>query len=118
MTAVELYHWNTIKKEQLNPLLMRQVIYGEKLTVSRLELGKGCVVPEHAHENEQMSVLLTGRLRFHLSGREVMLEAGSVLHIPSNAPHDVLALEDSTVMDVFAPPRDDWRTGDDAYLRR
>jgi quercetin dioxygenase-like cupin family protein len=102
----------------MNPLLMRQVIHGEKITVARIELSKGCVVPEHAHGNEQLTVLQKGRLRFHLSGEEVILEAGGVLHIPCNAPHDVLALEDSVAVDVFSPTREDWRRGDDAYLRR
>jgi quercetin dioxygenase-like cupin family protein len=102
----------------MNPLLVRQVIHGDKITLARLELVKGCFVPEHAHANEQITVLQKGRLRFHLSGRELILDAGSVLHIPSNAPHDVLALEDSVAMDVFSPPREDWRSGDDAYLRR
>ena len=115
---MEPYHWKTIEKEQMNPLLARQVIHGDKITLARIELAKGCLVPEHAHANEQITVLQSGRLRFHLSGQELTLEAGSVLHIPSNAPHDVLALEDSVAMDIFSPTREDWRTGDDAYLRR
>ncbi len=112
------YHWDKVEKERLNPLLVRQVIHGDKITIARIELAKGCVVPEHAHGNEQITVLQKGRLRFRFSGTEVILETGGVLHIPSDAPHEVLALEDSIAMDVFSPPREDWRTGNDAYLRR
>ena len=36
----------------------------------------------------------------------------------ANVPHEVEALEDSIVLDVFSPARDDWRRGEDAYLRR
>ena len=43
---------------------------------------------------------------------------GEVLCIPSNVPHAVEAMEDSVVVDVFAPSRDDWARGDDAYLRK
>lgn len=113
-----LYNWAQVEKEQLNPLFIRQVIHGDKMTVARIHLAKGCIVPEHAHFNEQITVLQQGKLRFRIDGRELILEAGDVLHIPADAPHDVLALEDSLAMDVFSPPRDDWRTGDDAYLRR
>jgi quercetin dioxygenase-like cupin family protein len=115
---VTQYNWNQVEKEQLNPLFTRQVIHGDRLTVARIHLAKGCVVPEHAHVNEQVTMLQQGKLRFHLSGREVVLEAGDVLHIPADAPHDVVALEDTIAVDVFAPPRDDWRRGDDAYLRK
>jgi quercetin dioxygenase-like cupin family protein len=115
---VTRYNWAQVEKEQLNPLFVRQVIHGEKMTIARIHLAKGCVVPEHAHANEQITTLQEGRLRFHIAGEEIILEAGDVLHIPAYAPHDVLALEDCLATDIFSPPREDWRTGDDAYLRR
>ncbi len=118
MGPVPQYRWNDVEKEQLNPLFMRQVIHGEKITVARIRLGKGCIVPQHAHVNEQITMLHEGKLRFLLEGRELILEAGEVLHIPANAPHEVHALEDSVAVDVFSPTREDWRTGNDAYLRR
>ncbi len=96
---------------------MRQVIHGDKITIARIRLLKGCVVPEHAHHNEQITTMQEGRLRFRIGGEELILEAGDVLHIPANAPHEVLALEDTIATDVFSPTREDWRTGDDAYLR-
>ncbi len=118
MSAVTAYEWKTIEREQLNALLVRQVVHGEKMSVARIELAKGCVVPEHAHANEQITVLQKGKLRFRFPGRELVVEAGAVLQIASNEPHEVVALEDSVALDVFSPPREDWRTGNDAYLRR
>jgi quercetin dioxygenase-like cupin family protein len=115
---VTRYNWDQVEKEQLNPLLMRQVIHGDKMTVARIYLTKGCIVPEHAHANEQITVLHKGKLLFRMAGQDMVLEAGDVLHIPAHAAHQVTALEDSLAMDVFSPPREDWRTGDDAYLRR
>lgn len=112
------YNWASIEKEQLNPLFLRQVIHGDKITLARIRLGQGCIVPEHAHANEQITVLVEGKLRFHINGGELTLEPGDILHIPSHAPHAVEALEDSVAMDVFSPVREDWRRGDDAYLRR
>ncbi len=112
------YHWSEVEREQLNPLLARQVIHGAKVTVARIYLANGCIVPRHSHENEQISMVLEGRLRFEMEDGEVVLEAGDVLHIPSMAPHRVIALEDSVATDIFCPARDDWRTGNDAYLRK
>ena len=112
-----LYHWNQIEKEQLNPLFARQVIHGDKLTVARVHLSKGAVVPSHRHPSEQITMLEQGRLRFTVGGEQTLLEPGQALHIPSDALHGVEALEDSLAVDLFAPPREDWRRGDDAYLR-
>ncbi len=112
------YHWNTVEREQLNPRMGRRVIHGEQLTVARIELRKDCVIPEHSHLNEQLSMVESGLLKFQFEGREQIVGAGEALLIPANAPHGVEALEDTVVVDVFAPARHDWIRGDDAYLRR
>jgi quercetin dioxygenase-like cupin family protein len=101
----------------LNPRLERQAIHGERMTVARIFLEKGVLVPSHAHENEQISMVAQGKLRFHIDGEEEVVEAGSVVVIPPGAPHFVQALEDSVAIDLFSPVREDWRRGDDAYLR-
>ena len=115
---MKLHEWNRIPKEQLSGQLTRQVIHGANLTVARIALAKGAVVARHSHENEQMTVLLEGLLRFIFDDQEKLLVPGQVMEIPPNAPHKVEALEDSTAMDLFAPRREDWIRGDDAYLRR
>jgi quercetin dioxygenase-like cupin family protein len=48
----------------------------------------------------------------------VTLSKGQVLLIPSSVPHGAEALEDSVVLDIFSPIRQDWIDKDDAYLRR
>lgn len=111
------YRWTEIEKEQMNPLCARQVIHGERMTIARIHLSKGAVVPLHSHVNEQITLLERGRLRFLIGEQETLIEAGEALHIPSNAPHRVEALEDSVAVDLFSPPREDWIRGDDAYLR-
>ena len=112
-----LYRWNEIDKERLNPRLERQAIHGERMTVARIFLEKGVLVPSHAHENEQISLVIEGKLLFHIDGEEQIVEAGTVVMIPPGAPHFVEALEDSVAIDLFSPVREDWRRGDDAYLR-
>jgi len=111
------YNWNELEEEPLSALLGRKMIHGRTMTVARISLRKGAVVPMHSHPNEQISMLEGGALRFVLSGEERILHAGDVLVIPPEAPHMVEALEDSLAVDLFSPPREDWIRGDDAYLR-
>jgi quercetin dioxygenase-like cupin family protein len=115
---VPLHIWNEIEIEQMNPLVTRQVIHSERMTISRLVLKKGAAVSRHQHENEQITMLESGRLRFIFDDEHVIVEAGHAMQIAPNRPHAVEALEDSVACDLFAPVRADWISGDDAYLRR
>jgi quercetin dioxygenase-like cupin family protein len=117
LALMALHSWDKIPKEQMNPLLARQAIHGQTMTVARIELNKGCFVPEHSHANEQISMIEKGRLKFVLAGKEIVVAEGEALQIPPHVPHSAEALEDSVAVDLFSPPREDWIRGDDAYLR-
>lgn len=110
--------FDRIPVESLNPLISRQMIWGERAMLARIILRKDAVVPEHSHENEQISYIVEGALRFTFGdGRVITVSAGQVLVIPSNLRHSAVALEDTVDLDIFAPPRADWIAGTDAYLR-
>ena len=115
---MKLHRWNEVPVEQLNPLITRQAIHTDSITMARLVMKKGAVVARHQHVNEQITNLQRGRLKFVFDDGERMLEAGDSLQIPSNIPHLVEAMEDSEALDLFSPIREDWLRGDDAYLRR
>lgn len=87
------------------------------MTVARIRLSEGAVVPLHQHANEQICMVEKGALRFVVDGGEQVVRAGEALCISPNAPHLAEALEDSIVTDLFSPVREDWIRGDDAYLR-
>ena len=114
---MDLYNWTAIPEEAMSPMLTRQAIHTEHMTIARLRIKKGAVVPMHQHPNEQVSMMETGCLRFDLDGKEVFVRAGETLRIPPNVPHSAEAMEDSVATDLFSPPRQDWISGDDAYLR-
>ena len=98
----------------------RRFLSGERATLAQVWLYRGAVVPSHTHESEQLSYIVDGALHFRLGadGREEhTVRAGEVLVIPSRVPHAAEALEDTYDLDFFAPRRDDWIAGDDAYLR-
>jgi quercetin dioxygenase-like cupin family protein len=114
------YRWDDIPKEALKADLARRIISTERMMLAQVYLEQGCVVPKHSHENEQLTYIVEGALRFWLGDDEsetVDVAAGEVLHIPSHLPHRAEALETTLDVDIFCPPREDWLTGSDAYLR-
>ena len=94
------------------------MVTGDKIMLARVLLKKGSIVPEHSHENEQVTYILEGALKFWIDGREIIVHAGEVLCIPSNMPHKAEAMEDTVDLDVFCPPRQDWLNKSDSYLRK
>jgi quercetin dioxygenase-like cupin family protein len=119
-SPVRLVSWDDLPKEALKPGLTRNWVTGEKGMLAQIYFEKGVVVPKHSHENEQFAYVLEGALLFKIGddqSQEVVVRAGEVLHIPSNVPHSAEALEATVDLDVFVPPRQDWLTGADDYLR-
>jgi len=118
--TVSLHRWSDIPKERLSDLLDRRLITGDRMMLAHVYLKKGCIVPRHSHENEQITYILEGGLRFWIGEDEshsLDVMAGEVLHIPANVPHKAEALEDTLDVDVFSPPRQDWLDKTDDYLR-
>src|SRR5579872_6541561 len=115
---MEYTSWESVPLEVMSDMISRKIVTGDKAMVAQVFLKKDAVVPEHHHESEQITYIIEGALKFNLEGKEVIVRAGEVLHIPSNVPHRAVALEDTLDLDIFSPIRTDWLTKDDAYLRR
>ena len=117
LAIMKVHRWDDVEHEHLNELAARRVVHSKRMTTARIYLKKDAVVPRHSHENEQISHILEGRLRFEFDDGDYVVSAGEMMEIGSNEPHRVVALEDSLAMDVFQPVRQDWISGDDSYLR-
>lgn len=118
---VTFYRWEDMPKEKVNETLDRRLITGDRIMISHVYLKKGSIVPRHCHENEQITYILEGGLRFWIGPDEAQVIdvlAGDVLHIPSMVQHKAEALEDTLDVDVFSPPREDWLNKTDDYLRK
>jgi quercetin dioxygenase-like cupin family protein len=104
------HRFDDLPADRPMPLLERRRVIGEKAMISHVHLQKGCFVPTHSHENEQLCVVLHGRLRFGIGAEgspalcKVDVGPGEVLLLPASEPHSAEALEDTTVLDVFSPP--------------
>ena len=119
--TVTHYAWKEIEEESLSDVLSRKLITGDRMMLAHVYLKKGCIVPRHSHENEQITYILEGGLRFWIGDDEskvVDVMAGEVLHIPSQVQRKAEALEDTLDVDIFSPPRQDWLDKTDDYLRQ
>ena len=116
---VRKFTWDDMPKEPVTDMIDRRVVTGERVMLAHVYLAKGSVVPMHQHENEQLTYILEGGLRFWIEREDadpIEVHAGQVLAIPSNVPHKAEALEDTLDVDVFSPPRQDWLDGTDTYF--
>ncbi|MDE3194484.1 MAG: cupin domain-containing protein [Chloroflexota bacterium] len=104
-------------RERMIAGIERRYLSGAQTTLAQIFFPKGALVPEHTHPNEQVSFIVTGAVRFTLGGDVVDVGAGEVLVIPPHMPHSAEALEETYDLDFFSPRREDWISGNDAYLR-
>jgi quercetin dioxygenase-like cupin family protein len=114
---MQLARWDEVPRERLTPTMERQVLWGEQVTMARFHLGQGTHIALHKHESEQFTTVLAGTLKLDVAGREVVVRPGETLLIPAWVEHEAWAMEDTVVLDVFSPPRADWRAGEQAYLQ-
>jgi len=121
VASVRLERWEEIEREIVTNGIARQLFTGKRMMLAHVHLDKGAVVPKHVHENEQLTWIVRGSMKFWLGEgdeiKELILSAGDVLYIPSNVPHKAEALEDTLDVDIFSPPRQDWLDGTDTYFR-
>ena len=119
--SVTHYRWTDLPEEAVTSQLSRRLITGDRMMLAQVYLERGAIVPKHSHENEQITWILEGALRFWIGedgAQEVVVRAGEVLHIPSNVPHKAEALERTLDVDIFSPPRQDWLNHTDAYFHQ
>jgi len=118
---VTKYRWNDMAKEPVTDAISRRLVTGERIMLAHVYIDEGAVVPMHSHDNEQVTYILEGELRFWIGSEDaepIDLGPGEVLHIPPNVPHKALALADTLDIDVFSPPRQDWLDGTDDYFKK
>ena len=101
---------STTPVEMLPGVVRRTLTAGERTMLIEVTLAQGAVVPSHSHPHEQIGYLASGRLLFELGDERRELSAGDSWLVPSNVPHQVTALEPSVAIDVFSPPRAEYRT--------
>jgi quercetin dioxygenase-like cupin family protein len=69
---------------------------------------KGWIGARHSHPHEQLVYVVSGHLRFEHPGGKFEAKAGDSFLVPGDVEHQASALEDSEILDVFTPYREDY----------
>lgn len=113
-------NWDAVELETVNAYMKRRIVTGDHMTVARIYLKDGFTVPMHSHIHEQITQVISGRMRFVFGedrGEVAEYGPGDVVVIPPNLPHEATSIGDVEEMDMWSPRRDDWLDGSDDYLR-
>ncbi len=118
MEQARHYRWDEVTHEAVTDKLSRRIVTGEREMIAQISMKKGCVVPMHSHESEQLTYVMKGALKFRIGGEEITVGPNEILHIPSGVPHEATALEETFEVDVFSPIRHDWLNHTDDYFHK
>ncbi len=89
-------------------LMRRNLARGGKLMMIEVEIPSGESAPAHSHPHEQVSYLLDGRAEARVGSETYTLQPGDSMYVAPGTEHEVRALEDCRVLDVFTPQREDF----------
>ena len=100
---------NNVSTNDLGGGLRRKILArGGKLMMVEVYFDKGGVGAMHSHPHEQISYIVKGTFEFNIEGKKDVVTVGDTVYIGSNVPHGVVALEDSLIVDIFTPQREDF----------
>lgn len=86
----------------------KTLVYGDKTLMVEIRMKKGATPPRHTHPHEQTGYLVQGRVRFSIGNEEYDVRPGDSWCILSGVEHETTVLEDSVVIEVFAPVREEY----------
>lgn len=92
----------------LDGVKYKTLTFGERTSLSEFSLDKGSVIPKHSHPHEQTGYVISGRMLFTIADERFEAGPGDSWNIPGNVEHDVEVLEDTVVIEVFSPAREDY----------
>ncbi len=109
LSGAQHLNWSSIPVEHPAEGIKRQMVVGQQMMICRFQFAPFLVTPEHTHPHEQMSLVVSGRVRFFIEGVERIASPGDVLHFPSNCLHGATMMDEEVVLiDIFTPIRQDF----------
>ncbi len=95
-------------KEILPGIRIKTLVYGEKTLLTEVKMEAGSRLPDHSHPHEQTGTLVSGRMRLIMGNEILEAEPGDSWCVPGNATHRAEILEDTVVIEVFSPVREEY----------
>ncbi len=100
----------TLPDFEIIPGYTAKMIHTEQLTVMHVTIKAGHALPEHQHPHEQITNIIAGEFEMTVGGVTKVCRAGDSIVIAGNVPHSGIALTACKIIDVFNPPREDYKT--------
>ncbi|HKZ43557.1 MAG TPA: cupin domain-containing protein [Anaerolineales bacterium] len=89
-------------------VFIKSLIHGKITHMTRVNFIKGAQIPNHDHPHEQTGILLSGRINLVINGINNEASPGDHWSIPGSTLHSANAIEDSELIEVFSPIREDY----------
>jgi quercetin dioxygenase-like cupin family protein len=100
-----------IPEERMTERISRRVISGRQGMMVWWSIRAGVHVAAHSHPHEQIVWMLKGRMEFRIGDERRVCGPGDIAVIPGGVEHEGWIHEDTEVIDIFAPPREDFLAG-------
>ena len=109
MSKKFVFHEDAVPKHIAEGTVRRVLAYSDQLMTCELQIAKGAPVSTHAHPHDQITYVVSGALEFTVGEDKATVHGGDVVYMPGGIKHGVTAVfEDSTIVDTFAPKREDF----------
>ncbi|MGQ9722962.1 MAG: cupin domain-containing protein [Candidatus Jordarchaeum sp.] len=95
--------------EMLEGVWRKNLALGEKMMLCEFTFQKGAIVPAHTHPHEQVGYVVKGKVKLRIGEKKYLLGTGDSYYIKPNIDHSAELIEESIIIDVFCPPREDYR---------
>ncbi|MEZ5427496.1 MAG: cupin domain-containing protein [Pyrinomonadaceae bacterium] len=113
---MKFYDLNTLENDEVSSSYLRKAVYGETLSVAKVEVKQGETTQTHSHDTEEVIFVLKGAWLFHLPEGDVVVRENQLLCIPPDVEHSSEVLEDTIALDICSKQRPDWLSGQDRIL--
>ena len=102
--VADTFEWKTVDEGVQRKILA----HDKELMLVCVRFKKGAVGNLHHHIHRQVSYVEAGRFEVTIDGVKKILEKGDCFFVTPNLIHGVVALEESSLIDVFTPAREDF----------
>jgi quercetin dioxygenase-like cupin family protein len=96
--------------EMLEGIHRRTMATTDEAMLCQFFLEAGSTVPRHNHMNDQVGYVVSGQLEMTIGNKVRVLKPGDTYAVPGGVYHSAKAIVDTVAIDVFSPPREDYRT--------
>ena len=94
--------------EVIKGVHLKTLVYGDQTLMIEVKFKKGAVIPPHGHPHEQTGYLISGKISHAIDSQNHEMNPGDSWNIPGDVEHSVEVHEDTLVVEVFSPVREDY----------